>query len=53
MSKLADLSPVRNLLKYILDRTLNEFLSDQIQIEDFKDVGDGKVLMLTNISLNR
>lgn len=32
MNRLADLSPVKNLLKYILDRTLNEFLSDQIQI---------------------
>lgn len=53
MNRLADLSPVKNLIKYILDRTLNEFLSDQIQIEDFKDVGDGKLLLLTNISLNR
>ena len=32
MNGLADLSPVKNLIKYILDRTLNEFLSDQIKI---------------------
>ena len=38
MNRLADLNPVKNLIKYILDRTLNEFLSDQITIEDFKDV---------------
>lgn len=38
MAGLADLSPVKNLIKYILDRTLNEFLSDQVKIEDFKDI---------------
>ena len=52
MNRLADLNPVKNLIKYILDRTLNEFLSDQITIEDFKDVENGKMLLLTNISLN-
>lgn len=52
MAGIADLSPVKNLIKYILDRTLNEFLSDQVKIEDFKDVENAKLLLLTNISLN-
>lgn len=52
MAGIADLSPVKNLIKYILDRTLNEFLSDQVKIEDFKDIENAKLLLLTNISLN-
>jgi hypothetical protein len=52
MTGIADLSPVKNLIKYILDRTLNEFLSDQVKIEDFKDIENAKLLLLTNISLN-
>ena len=52
MSRIADLSPVKNLIKYILDRTLNEFLSNQIEIDDFKDVENAKLLLLSNISLN-
>ena len=52
MAGIADLSPVKNLIKYILDRTLNEFLSDQVNIEDFKEIDNAKLLLLTNISLN-
>jgi hypothetical protein len=29
---LSNLSPVKNLIKFVLDRTLNELLSDQISI---------------------
>lgn len=52
MSHLTNLSPVQNLIKYVLDRTLNEFLSDKITIEDFKNIEDGRLLLLTNIALN-
>ena len=45
---LSNFSPVKNLIKYILDRSLNELLSDQISLEDFKN-GE---LLLTNIGLN-
>ncbi len=34
---LTNISPVKNLIKYILDRSLNELLSDQISLEDFKN----------------
>lgn len=29
---LTNISPVKNLIKYILDRSLNELLSDQISL---------------------
>jgi len=29
---LSNLSPVKNLIRYILDRSLNEILSDQISL---------------------
>jgi hypothetical protein len=45
---LTNISPVKNLIKYILDRSLNELLSDQVSLEDFKN-GE---LHLSNISLN-
>lgn len=45
---LTNISPVKNLIKYIIDRSLNELLSDQISLEDFKN-GE---LHLSNISLN-
>ena len=45
---LSNLSPVKNLIKYILDRSLNELLTDQISLEDFKN---GQ-LLLRNITLN-
>lgn len=45
---LSNFSPVKNLIKYILDRSLNELLSDQVALEDFKN-GE---LLLTNIGLN-
>jgi hypothetical protein len=45
---LSNFSPVKNLIKYILDRSLNELLSNQISLEDFKN-GE---LFLTNINLN-
>lgn len=45
---LSNLSPVRNLIKYVLDRTLNELLSEQVSIEDFKN-GE---LLLRRITLN-
>ena len=45
---ISNIGPVKNLIKYILDRSLNQLLSDQISLEDFKN-GE---LQLTNISLN-
>lgn len=48
MSGLSNISPVKNLIKYILDKSLNELLSNQISLEDFKN-GE---LFLSNISLN-
>lgn len=45
---LSNFSPVKNLIKYIIDQSLNELLSNQISLEDFKD-GE---LFLTKLSLN-
>ena len=48
LDKVTNFLPVKRFIKYALDKTLNELLSNELKLEDFKN-GE---LNLTNIDFN-
>ena len=48
IDKISNLNPIRPFIKYALDRTLNEFLTKELTLDDFKN----GPLNLSNIEIN-
>ena len=48
VNKISEYNPIRNFIKYALDKSLNEFLSRELTLEDFKN----GPLNLSNLELN-
>lgn len=48
IDKISSLNPIRPFIKYALDQTLNEFLSKELTLDDFKN----GPLNLNNIEIN-
>lgn len=36
-SKISNLNPIKQFIKYALDKTLNEFLKKELTLQDFKN----------------
>lgn len=48
IDKISNLNPIKPFIKYALDRTLNEFLTKELTLDDFKN----GPLNLNNIEIN-
>lgn len=37
VGKISDLNPIKHFIKYAIDKTLNEFLQKELNLEDFRN----------------